>query len=481
MNVTSDAAPQSTGLRWHSYASPLRLAVVGVYVDFYESIADVKQEKRRCFTGAVTFLETQGRVVLNETVATAGQAEEVNQRLQDLRPDIVVVIPLVAVFGALSFACVQRLECPILIWSLQLDSRVTSDYDLPTLIRNSGTLGATALANTLVRNGQKFRVICSAGEAASGSPALARLFAAARAAAALRTARIAVIGKPFAEMSDVILNPVAFQDTLGASFVTVSADELAQRCAGVQDHEVIEARRQLQHHFATEDLAPSEMDRSLRLLVALDSLAVEHQLSAGALNCHGANCIENPAIGVTACYAVSLLTSAGCPFSCTGDLCTAVAMHLLKTLSGTSQYVELDMLDEPGDFVLLANGGEADLTLAKGKPKVVGNQNFKGLHGRGASFDFVPQDGVATLLSYTPSHSSFRGRLIVAAGSVEAIQLDRLKLYHHRFRFSGCSALRGFERWCEAGAVHHAALSLGDWTVEILWVASLLGLEVERV
>lgn len=481
MNVASDAAPQITGLRWHSYASPLRVGVVGVFVDFYASIADVAHEKRRCFAAAVTFLETQGQVVCAESVATAEQAAAVNQRLRELRPDIVVVIPLVAVFGALSFACVQCLACPILIWSLQPDASVTSDYDLPTLIRNSGTLGATALANTLVRSGQRFRVICTAGDASTRYPTLVRLFAAARAAVALKDARIGVIGNTFAEMTDVTLDPVTFQEILGTSFVAVSTDELTQHYAGVPDNEVAEARRQLLDRFPADGLSASEMDRSLRLLVALDGLAVEHHLSAAALNCHGANCIGNPVIGVTACYAVSLLTSAGCPFSCTGDLCTAVAMHLLKNLSGTSQYVELDMVDVPGDFVLLANGGEADLSLAKGKPKVIGNQNFRGLHGRGASFDFVPQDGQATLLSYTPSHSSPRGRLIVAAGSVEAIKLDKLKLYHHRLRFSGCSAPRGFERWCEAGAVHHAALSLGDWTEEILWVASLLGFEVERV
>jgi L-arabinose isomerase len=139
------------------------------------------------------------------------------------------------------------------------------------------------------------------------------------------------------------------------------------------------------------------------------------------------------------------------------------------------------MVDVPGGFVLLANGGEAGVTLAKGKPLVIGNQNFCGMHGKGASLDFVPQDGEATRLSYTPSHRSLRGRPIVAAGSVEAIKLDRLKLYHRRFRFSGGSALRGFERWCEAGAVQHAALSLGDWTDEIRCVASLPGSEVERV
>jgi L-arabinose isomerase len=455
--------------------------VVGIFVDFYKAIADVEAEKRHCLAAAVAFLGTEGEVVCHEWVATIAQASEANRRLRQLAPDAVVVIPLVAVFSGLASACLDALDCPIFIWSLQAHQRVAPDCDLTALIRNSGNLGATALANILVRDGRKFRVISGAGDPASGSPALVRLLAATRAATGLKSARIGIIGEAFAGMSDVALNCDWFHTNVGTTFSIISTGELAQAYASVQDSQVAEARRQLVDSFQVDSLRVEEETRSLRLMIAVDELVALHQLNAAAFNCHGDNCLRNPAIGVTGCYAVSLLTSAGCPLTCTGDVCTAIAMFVLRTMSGTSQYLELDMVDTVHDFVLLANGGEADLSLARGTPRVVGNQNFSGVHGRGASFDFVPRDGQATLLSYTPSFTNRKGRFVVAAGAVESIKLERMKLYHQRFRFAGSSAAHGFEGWCEAGAVHHAALSLGHWTEEVRWVASLLGFEFEMV
>jgi L-arabinose isomerase len=466
------------GLPWQDPVGRLRVAVVGTFVDFYRRIADVSEEKYRLFEAARLQLSCRAEVISADWITTESDASAVNKKLKESSPDVLILIPLVAVFGGLSAGVVRDLQCPVIIWNLQPDLRVSPDYDLVTLIRNSGSLGVSALANTMTRSGQPFRVLVSCGQDAAFDEEMRRLLAELHTAHVLRKAKIGIVGSIFSQMADITLDTRSFEQEFGVKFVTVSKDELTARVRAVSREEVEGARVELNSRFETDSIHPDEIDRSLRLHVAFSQIARQFRLSACAINCHGENCLQNDEIGVTACYAASLLTTAGCPVSCTGDLPTAIALLVLKALTGVSQYVEIDFVDFENDSLLLANGGEGDLNLAVSTPHVVGNQNFSGLHGRGASFDFCPKEGSATLLSYTPTHGNSKGRFVLAEGEVTPLSLNRLRLYHQRFRFSHSSAREGFERWCEAGAVHHASLCLGHWSQELNRVGKTMGIEV---
>ncbi len=466
------------GLPWQDPIGRLRVAIVGTFVDFYRDIANVSEEKHRLFEDACLQMSRRVEVISSDWVNTESVASAVNEKLKESSPDVLILIPLVAVFGGLSAGVVRDLRCPVIIWNLQPDLRVSPDYDLTTLIRNSGSLGLSALANTMARSGQTFRALVSCAESTSVDEGMNRLLAELRTAHVLRKATIGVIGSTFSQMTDIALDTRSFEKEFGVRFVTISKEELTARVRAVSRENLKAARAELNSRFKTDSIRAEEIDRSLLLHVALCQIARQYRLSACAINCHGGNCLQNEEIGVTACYAASLLTTGGCPVSCTGDLPTAIALLVLKTLTGVSQYVEIDFLDFENDSLLLANGGEGDLNMAASTPYVVGNQNFSGVHGHGASFDFCPQEGSATLLSYTPTHGNPKGRFVLTEGEVTPLSLGRLRLYHQRFRFSHSSARKGFESWCEAGAVHHAALGLGHWSPEIKTVGKTMGIEV---
>jgi L-arabinose isomerase len=456
----------------------LRISLVCTFVDFYRAIADVSAEANEQIGEIQKYLCLQGTLVSTARISSLDEAEQHNRTLRDLQPDVVVIVPLVAVFGTISAACVDGLACPVLVWHEQPDPRVTESYGLRTLIRNSGGLGAAALSNLLARKRHAFRMVCGVGRGDPiGRDRISRWLSAVRAASKVRGARFGVVGTPFMEMGDIVLDTEEFARQFDADFDMVPAEELSASCSARSDCAVQDAHDELTRQFSVRDIEPGETNQSLRLYLSLKELAQQRQWDAATINCHGQNCLRNPSIGVTACYGVSMLTTNGCPMTCTGDLPTAVAMLLLKHLSGEAQYVELDMVDGEDNCVLLANGGEADLTLATSTPAVVGNQNFTGLNGRGASFDIAPHEGAATLLSYTPIDGHGAGRLIVGTGDVQSVHLPQLRLYHQTFRFSRHRAAEAFELWCEAGAVHHSALCRGDWSGELCWIAQLLGME----
>ena len=66
-------------------------------------------------------------------------------------------------------------------------------------------------------------------------------------------------------------------------------------------------------------------------------------------------------IGIAPCWALGRLTTAGRPFTCTGDIVTAVAMLTTKRLGGAAVYHEIEAIDYATGEVVIANSGEHDL------------------------------------------------------------------------------------------------------------------------
>ena len=110
---------------------------------------------------------------------------------------------------------------------------------------------------------------------------------------------------------------------------------------------------------------------------------------------------------------------------------------------------------------------------------VMGNTNFRGTHGRGASFAYPLEPGPATIISFTPVPENYR--LIAAEGEIIAESLPDAGALAGFFRFSHTDLHTGYTRWLEAGAVHHAATALGHWSGEISDIAEQLSFEFEAI
>jgi L-arabinose isomerase len=457
-----------------------RAGVLALYVPFYEKIVELRKEKEAFAAAVVEKLSGIVDVVWPGIVDSAEAAGHACEKFRQERVDAIVVVPSLAVFGALGWAALEPLDLPVVVWSLQPASSIPERYDIAELIRNSGNLGVEALANTLARAGRLFRTVFSTGNA----PAPERLTQFLRAAAVasdLRASTFGRIGSVFPQMTDVAMNASDWSAATRSRVVDVNLAELTARYtsqgAAAVEARVIEMISAHQHERISQD----ELSRSARLSLALDEIVNQFGLDGGAFNCHGENCLQNPQIGVTACYAVSRQTTQGRPFSCTGDLPTAVALYIMKRLTGGAIYGELDFVDTEADLVVIANGGEGDFSLADGAVELIGNENFSGLHGRGASPKMSMAPGPATLLSFTPIDSPRGYRMVVGLGWLVNRTISGLQVFHQAYRFRGVAAERAFEQWCDAGAVHHLALGPGDWGAELCALARFMGFEFMQV
>ncbi|MBV9227362.1 MAG: hypothetical protein JOY85_25280 [Acidobacteriaceae bacterium] len=451
-----------------------RVGLLVPYVSFYETIVPLRGEKI-AFAGAISEkLRSEFDIVDGGLITTEEEGRQAGKTFAGKNLDAVVVAPAVATFGALAWAALRELSLPVCLWQVQPDCRLQCDYDIAKLIRNSGSLGIQALANTLMREGHFFRVGFSCFE----DPFPPKLKLTVESAAvwnALRRARLGRIGSPFEQMTDVALNASKW---LGAPVTDIPSSEILHAYQAQSATSVAARETEIVQSHEIVELTEDELSRSARLSLALDVIVNEYQLDGGAFNCHGANCLQNPAIGVTACYAVSRHTSGGCPFSCTGDLPTAIAMKILQDLSGWVLYAELDFVDRERNLVLLANGGEGNFGAPTGPVVVAGNENFRGQCGRGASLRFEPFRGPATILSFTPRASDKCYRMIAAEGTLEASPPLQIGVFHAAFRFNRHSAVTAYEGWCEAGAVHHLALAPGHWVGHLEQFALQSGFEL---
>jgi L-arabinose isomerase len=451
-----------------------RVGLVVLYVPFYERIAPIRAEKVAFARDIATELAAVMDVMAFPLVTTEEDAATVGAQMSSEPVDAVVVVPAVATFGALGLAALQGTPAPVCLWNVQPDESPSPDYDIGGLIRNSGGLGIQALANTLVREGRTFTVVCSSGRG-SIPEKLLRFAQAAAVWRRLRNSRFGRIGSTFPQMTDIAMNADAWPFVPAVPVPPSGILEAYQRQS---DAAVAGRVSEIRASHTVTAITEDELSRSARLSLALDTIVSDHALDGGAFNCHGENCLQNDRIGVTACYGVSRQTSQGRAFSCTGDLPTAIAMKILQDLAGAVIYGELDLVDERRGVVLLANGGEGDFNAASSPVRIAGNENFEGLRGRGASLRFEPFHGPATILSFTPLDSDSRYRLIAAEGMVEPAPPTRLGVFHAGFRFRGLGPGEAFERWCQAGAVHHIAVAPGEWIAHLKELSVMSGFEL---
>jgi L-arabinose isomerase len=458
----------------------LRIGYLPFYVDYYEGIcAEFPVEKaavaKRCGERLAKF----GDVIWDGTlIGDVDGAAAAGRKLAGENPDCVVVITTIAVFGGICWAALKAVGVPVLIWNPQLIETVEKGYSMEDIVRNTGQIGTQALANTMLREGRAFRILTGFEGSARTEDGLKRFFLVNEAVKALRTARLLAVGEIFPLMTDILVNDEELRHRIGTKVFHVSNDELTRRYLAVSGEKVALGLAEMRRSFQVSDLTENEAARSVRLCQAFHELVEEHDADAGTFNCHARVCMRNPEIGLTGCYSHGMQNSLGRPFTCTGDLPTAMAMLLLKRLTGVAMYTEVQVMDERREAIVIANSGEGEEGIRRhGCPAVVrGNTNFTGTHGRGASFAYPLVPGPATVLSLTPTAGNYR--LIAAEGEILDESLPDAGALAGFFRFSHTDLHTGYTRWLEAGPVHHAATTLGHWGREISEIASIMGFEM---
>ena len=462
-----------------------KVGYVSGYMPFFEELmpADFRTQKLR--EAKANFEKSVGheRSFFSGLITDEKKGLETAAKLKAFDPDVIVLAPTMAAPAGYQWAAIADLpDVPVVIWNAHELDTIPANYDSLSIIPHSGNVGCMMIGNILRRHGRPFKVLTSLHDDQQATDDLKAMIKTAAAAKALKTARLGVLGKPLSGYINVTCDPERLKQAVGTRLVDISAAEFTQAFKDVSQSQTRDLMECLIATYRVEDKASEQFEQSCRLSLALAALVEKYDLSGGTFNCRGLYSIQNPEIGLIGCLANSLLTTQGYPFTCTGDVLTAVAMKIGKSLSGNSYYCELDTIDYQKDMVLCANTGEGDFTQSSDckSCSIRLSGTTSGRTTQGCSVTYPMGRGPATALAFTPRPDARGGHMIIAArGSAHGTPDTQLALPSLYFKFDKFNAPTGISRWIETGATHHAGISHGDIAAQVELMGHFLDVGTE--
>jgi L-arabinose isomerase len=416
-------------------------------------------------------------------IASGEDGAAVGARFADLGVEVVLVLQTMAVPAAWTMAAIEPLAgIPVVIWALHETGLVDGSFDHGSITTQGATVGAPMLSNLLSRADRPFELVLARRTDPAGQGRVRDALRVAGIARRIGRSRLGRIGRPLDGYAHVDVDDDALRAATGIELVPVDPDEVVDAYRGVDPAAVdrLEAEVRAAWTFEGEPSADS-LGRSFRAAIALEAVVDAHELDGGAFNCHVPQFRFGDEIGIAPCWGLGRLTTAGRPFTCTGDIVTAVAMLTTKRLGGAAVYHELEAIDYATGELIVANSGEHDLAwLAPGsRPRLRPNDWFCGRDAHcGVCAAFEPAPGPATLVGFTP-HPAARGgfRFVVGRGDLTERTFPETGTVNGAFRFRDGPVEAAWARWAGAGVNHHSSATPGDLSADVVSVARHLGIE----
>ena len=163
--------------------------------------------------------------------------------------------------------------------------------------------------------------------------------------------------------------------------------------------------------------------------------------------------------------AFSMLIKQGTACAVEGDMKVAMAMSILKTISGTGQLSEIYSIYFNEDICIIGHSGsgDADISQAK-KPTMKIVDVFHGKTSGGYLTQFYPPVGAVTYLGITQDMNG-KFKFVVAEGVNEDGPIFTFGDTNMRTRFS-IGAREFCNHWSEAGPTHHMAAAAGRHIIQ---------------
>jgi len=287
----------------------------------------------------------------------------------------------------------------------------------------------------------------------------------------LAKARISVIGEHPAGFDTCAFDGGTLSSLTG---VTVTANPIGE--AFRRAEACPPARPETHHREAAgylrglEGVDQTELDRSFRLLCALEDIAAEQAADAIAVRCWPETFTE---YGCAACGPMAMMTQKGVPSACEADVHGALSSAILGRIAQAPSWMaDLVDVDEAGDTAVLWHCGLAPISMcdpeSEARATVHTNRRKPLLH------EFPLRPGRITIARLSTARNS---SLLVMAGA-EVLRAPK--------SFTGTSGVIRFDR--PAGDVlatimdqaleHHFSLVYGDHRETLRQVAARLDLPV---
>lgn len=455
---------------------------LGAYLPQFPSLAPEFEGQYRVFK---QMLPPTAELIDGGIVTTKEQAMQAGDKFRAADVDLVVLQLLTYATSYNMLPAVRDLDVPVVLVNLQ--KKKAPDYantDTAAWLGELYACGAVGeMAADLERAGKRYAVITGVVE--GGDPqAQAEIedwIRAAQVRRRFRDTNLAQIGRPYPGMMDLYLDETNLYHRMFlytkqfdwekmwaiADHIT-SGDAIGQKAQEILDTFDIEGGGSIEKVW---DMA--------KYVLAFEQWVQEERIALIASHYDGFAQGQAGVLDSMLIPAFSMLIKQGIACAVEGDIKVAMAMSILKTISGTGQLSEMYSIDFNEDLCIIGHSGSGDADISAKKPTMKIVPVFHGKTGGGYLTQFYPHLGPVTYLAITQDKDG-HFKFVAAEGVNEDGPIFRFGDTNMRTRFA-CGARAFCNHWNEAGPTHHMAAASGRHIGTLLKVAKIFNIPVDVV
>ena len=415
-------------------------------------------------------------------VTTKEQSQEAGNLFRAADVDLVIMQLLTYATSYNMLPAVKDLDVPVILVNLQKLKALDYDHtDIASWLGEGYACGAVGeMAADLNRYGKRHAVITGVVE--GGDPEAQKEIEdwcrAAQVRRRFRDTNIAQIGRPYPGMMDLYIDESNLYRRMGLYTKQFDWEKMWAIADNITDEDAIRSKAQdIIDTFDIEGGGTVEKVWDMaKYVVAFEKWVKEEKLGLIASHYDGFATGKAGVLDSMLIPAFSMLIKQGTACAVEGDMKVAMAMSIMKTISGTGQLAEMYSIDFNEDIAIIGHSGSGDADISSKKPTMKIVKVFHGKTGGGYLTQFYPHLGPVTYLAITQDGDG-HFKFIVVNEDGKILSFGDTNM---RTRFT-CGAKEFVTRWSEAGPTHHFAAGSGRHIDTILKVAKILDVPVEII
>ena len=418
-------------------------------------------------------------------ITTKEQAALAGEKFRSADVDVVFMQLLTYATSYNMLPAVRDLDVPVILVNLQkvkcLDFDNATIADWLGLGYAGGAVGE--MAADLNRAGKRHAVITGLLEDDKDAvKEIEEWCKAAQVRRRFRDTNLAQIGRPYPGMMDLYIDETNLYNRMFIYTKQFDWEKMWAIADNINDEKAIEEKAKDIHDTfdITGEYDEESITEMAKYVVAFEQWVKDENLGLIASHYDGFAQGKAGILDSMLIPAFSMLIKQGTVCAVEGDIKVAMAMSIMKTLTGACQLSEFYTFDFDEDIVVIGHSGSGDACFStERKPTMEIVPVFHGKTGGGFLTRFYPKAGPVTYLAITQDADG-HFKFIVSEGVNEEGKVLNTGDTNMRTRFA-MGAKEWNNRWCDLGPTHHFAAGLGSLTSQIEKVAKILNVPVEIV